>query len=81
MTVADIMTVPTSATAAAIAAEGAHTARNYAPLPVVATSARGAWITDVEGRRYLDCLAAYPRSTSVITTTRSLPQPIGNSTD
>lgn len=59
MTVADIMTVPTSATAAAIAAEGAHTARNYAPLPVVATSARGAWITDVEGRRYLDCLAAY----------------------
>lgn len=36
-----------------------HVARNYAPLPVVATSARGAWVTDVDGRRYLDCLAAY----------------------
>lgn len=34
-------------------------AHNYAPLPVVAASAEGAWITDVEGRRYLDCLAAY----------------------
>ena len=26
---------------------------------MVAASADGAWITDVEGRRYLDCLAAY----------------------
>jgi ornithine--oxo-acid transaminase len=34
-------------------------AHNYAPLPVVAATAEGAWITDVEGRRYLDCLAAY----------------------
>jgi ornithine--oxo-acid transaminase len=34
-------------------------AHNYAPLPVVAASAEGAWVTDVEGRRYLDCLAAY----------------------
>ncbi len=48
-----------STTTAAIALEEEHTARNYAPLPVVATSARGAWITDVEDRRYLDCLAAY----------------------
>jgi ornithine--oxo-acid transaminase len=37
----------------------AHSAHNYAPLPIVAQSARGAWITDVAGRRYLDCLAAY----------------------
>ena len=36
-----------------------HVAHNYSPLPVVAHSALGAWITDVEGRRYLDCLAAY----------------------
>ena len=36
-----------------------HAAHNYAPMPVVAASAEGAWITDVEGRRYLDCLAAY----------------------
>ncbi len=35
---------------------GAH---NYHPLPVVATSAVGAWVTDPEGNRYLDCLAAY----------------------
>lgn len=34
-------------------------AHNYAPLPVVAESAHGAWITDIDGRRYLDCLAAY----------------------
>jgi ornithine--oxo-acid transaminase len=36
-----------------------HVAHNYSPLPVVAASADGAWITDVDGRRYLDCLAAY----------------------
>jgi ornithine--oxo-acid transaminase len=48
-----------AATAAAIALDDAHTAHNYSPLPVVAASAEGAWITDVEGRRYLDCLAAY----------------------
>ena len=36
-----------------------YTAHNYSPLPVVAASAEGSWITDVEGRRYLDCLAAY----------------------
>lgn len=35
---------------------GAH---NYHPLPVVVTEGHGAWVTDVEGRRYLDCLAAY----------------------
>lgn len=34
-------------------------AHNYSPLPVVAESARGAWVTDIDGRRYLDCLAAY----------------------
>jgi ornithine--oxo-acid transaminase len=48
-----------TATDAAIAADHRHVARNYSPLPVVAASAEGAWITDVEGRRYLDCLAAY----------------------
>ncbi|MEE8422339.1 MAG: ornithine--oxo-acid transaminase [Dehalococcoidia bacterium] len=34
-------------------------ARNYAPLDVVLHSGEGAWVTDVEGRRYLDMLAAY----------------------
>ena len=33
--------------------------RNYNPLPVVAARAKGAWVTDVEGKKYLDCLAAY----------------------
>jgi ornithine--oxo-acid transaminase len=34
-------------------------AHNYHPLAVVIASAEGAWVTDVEGRRYLDALAAY----------------------
>lgn len=36
-----------------------HVAHNYSPLPVTAATAEGAWITDVDGRRYLDCLGAY----------------------
>ncbi|HEX6517307.1 MAG TPA: ornithine--oxo-acid transaminase [Nocardioidaceae bacterium] len=36
-----------------------HIAHNYYPLPVVIAAAEGAWVTDVEGRRYLDCLAGY----------------------
>nr|WP_246631585.1 ornithine--oxo-acid transaminase [Pseudonocardia nigra] len=36
-----------------------HSAHNYHPLPVVVAHALGAWVTDVEGRRYLDCLAGY----------------------
>jgi ornithine--oxo-acid transaminase len=35
------------------------TAHNYHPLPVVVATAQGCWVTDVEGRRYLDMLAAY----------------------
>src|SRR3954468_12219636 len=37
----------------------AYAAHNYHPLPVVLSSGEGAWVTDVEGRRYLDCLAGY----------------------
>jgi len=36
-----------------------YTAHNYHPLPVVIAEAEGAWVTDVDGRRYLDCLAGY----------------------
>lgn len=36
-----------------------HLTHNYHPLPVVVASGEGAWVTDVTGRRYLDCLAAY----------------------
>ena len=35
---------------------GAH---HYERLNVVVRQARGSWITDVNGKRYLDCLAAY----------------------
>jgi ornithine--oxo-acid transaminase len=48
-----------TATAEALAREDEHVAHNYHPLPVVAATAEGAWVTDVEGNRYLDCLAAY----------------------
>jgi ornithine--oxo-acid transaminase len=34
-------------------------AANYQPLDVVLTRGEGAWVTDIEGNRYLDCLAAY----------------------
>jgi len=37
----------------------AHSAHNYNPLPVVISEADGAWVTDVDGRRYVDMLAAY----------------------
>jgi ornithine--oxo-acid transaminase len=36
-----------------------HSAHNYHPLPIAIAEAEGAWVTDVEGRRYLDMLAAY----------------------
>lgn len=52
-------TGPSAATRAAIDVEARHTAHNYSPLPVVASSAEGAWITDIDGHRHLDCLAAY----------------------
>ncbi|MFF5446069.1 ornithine--oxo-acid transaminase [Streptomyces sp. NPDC012888] len=48
-----------SRTADAIRSADAHSAHNYHPLPVVVASAEGAWMTDVEGRRYLDMLAGY----------------------
>jgi ornithine--oxo-acid transaminase len=35
---------------------GAH---NYHPLDVVVQDAEGVWVTDVEGKKYMDCLAAY----------------------
>ena len=56
MTVVDAIS---SRTRAAIALDDRYAAHNYSPLPVVAASAEGVWITDVDGHRYLDCLAAY----------------------
>ena len=48
-----------SATDECIAREDAWGAHNYHPLDLVIESALGAWVTDVEGKRYLDCLSAY----------------------
>jgi ornithine--oxo-acid transaminase len=46
-------------TTPAVAEAEQWTAHNYHPLPVVIADAYGAWVTDVDGRRYLDCLAGY----------------------
>lgn len=39
--------------------ENKYGAHNYHPLDVVVEKAKGVWMVDVEGRKYLDCLAAY----------------------
>lgn len=36
-----------------------YAAHNYHPLPVAIVSGSGAWLTDVDGNRYLDFLSAY----------------------
>lgn len=50
---------PSSTTQAEISRVEQYGAHNYHPLPVVIAEAEGAWVTDVEGKRYLDMLAAY----------------------
>jgi ornithine--oxo-acid transaminase len=59
MTTASVAPTLGATTAAYIAREAAHGAHNYHPLDLVIEHARGVWVTDVEGKRYLDCLAAY----------------------
>jgi ornithine--oxo-acid transaminase len=39
--------------------ENAYGAHNYHPLDVVISRAEGVWVYDVDGKKYLDCLAAY----------------------
>jgi ornithine--oxo-acid transaminase len=46
-------------TSEALAEAERWTAHNYHPLPVVIANGEAAWVTDVDGRRYLDCLAGY----------------------
>ena len=46
-------------TAELIQIEDRFGAHNYHPLDVVLTRAAGCWVWDVEGRKYMDCLAAY----------------------
>ncbi len=42
-----------------IAKEKKYGANNYNPIPLVIATGSGPWVTDVEGKRYLDFLAAY----------------------
>ena len=42
-----------------IAAEEQFSAHNYHPLDVVVERAEGVWLTDVDGKQYMDCLSAY----------------------
>jgi ornithine--oxo-acid transaminase len=46
-------------TADFVAVDERWSTHNYHPLPVVIAEADGAWVTDVEGRRYLDFLSGY----------------------
>ena len=39
--------------------ERAYGAHNYDPLPAVISQGEGSWLTDVDGRRYLDRMGAY----------------------
>ncbi len=53
------MTTTTSQAQAFIALEEQYGAHNYHPLDVVIERGEGVWVYDVDGRKYLDCLAAY----------------------
>jgi ornithine--oxo-acid transaminase len=49
----------TSTSTEFVALEERYGAHNYHPLDVVVERASGVWVWDVEGKKYLDCLAAY----------------------
>lgn len=56
---ANLSTGPTLTTQELIDLETKYGAHNYLPLDVVIDRAQGVWVYDVEGKKYLDCLAAY----------------------
>ena len=53
------LSAPQLSAPACIALEDQYGAHNYHPLDVVIARASGAWVTDIEGKQYLDFLAAY----------------------
>jgi ornithine--oxo-acid transaminase len=53
------MSTTLSASAELIRLEERYGAQNYHPLDVVISRAKGVWVWDVEGKKYLDFLAAY----------------------
>ena len=59
MTRADVLTRPATLPDRFIELEAQFGAKNYKPLDVILTRGEGAYVWDIEGRRYLDCLSAY----------------------
>ncbi len=55
----DVLIRPPAALDRYLAVEAEYGARNYKPLDVILTRGQGAYVWDIEGRRYLDCLSAY----------------------
>ena len=55
----DQLTVNPVRTQELVEIENKFGAHNYHPLDVVIERAEGVWVYDVDGKRYLDCLAAY----------------------
>jgi ornithine--oxo-acid transaminase len=55
----DTLIAPRPATRDYLAVEAEYGARNYKPLDVVLTRGEGAYVWDIDGKRYLDCLSAY----------------------
>ena len=53
------MTVIATSVAQHLSLVDRFAAHSYLPLPVVITQGSGAWVTDVDGHHYLDCLAGY----------------------
>ena len=53
------MTTLAAKSEALIAQESQFGAHNYHPLDVVCTKGEGVYLTDVDGKKYMDFLAAY----------------------
>ena len=55
----DVLIRPPATTTDFLAVEAEYGAKNYKPLDVILTRGEGAYVWDIEGKRYLDCLSAY----------------------
>jgi ornithine--oxo-acid transaminase len=55
----DVLIRPSATHTDFLAVEAEYGAKNYKPLDVILTRGEGAYVWDIEGRRYLDCLSAY----------------------
>jgi len=53
------VTSPDLSSARCMKLEAKHGTRNYKPLPVVIARGEGVWVWDLEGKKYMDCLAGY----------------------